>query len=311
MKGIFGVFKRPFAALKPQISLMPNPNDLPNSAALALPTTEAESRGERALSSSDRGDLHVQSGDHRGDDGDFVGALDAYKKAAQLDPNSPARMVKLAEGYAANDLHGKAFELYQRALEQRAQQGGEELTEAYIGLGDLCLTFARSAAAVRSFERAVRSRPKEPFLRWKLSVALATMGLYERAEAQLLQILEMAPRDAFYHFHLSDLYRVMGREADCVTHMESAVEMAPRDEYYRLRLGAAHLRAGNTAAAVPHFHRAAQLAPTNPSYQTLLLYAYMRDNQEPEIAVDVDRIELGAYDADFVSRIQRLAQPAA
>lgn len=290
---------------------MSNPNPTSNSSLARVESPrQTESRGEAALSPSDRGDLHVQSGNNRGDDGDFAGALDAYKKAAQLDPNSPARLVKLAEGYAANDLHGKAFELYQRALEQRAQQGGEELTEAYIGLGDLCLTFARSAAAVRSFERAVRSKPKEPFLRWKLSVALATMGLYERAEAQLLQILEMAPRDAFYHFHLADLYRVMNRPADCVSHMESAVEHAPRDEYYRLRLGAAHLRTGNPSAAVPHFHRAAQLAPTNASYQTLLLYAYMRAGQEPEIAVDVDQIELGAYDADFVNRIQRLAQPA-
>ncbi len=277
---------------------------------LELPLeTQLESRAERAMNSIERGDSHVLDGDRRGDDGDFAGALGDYKKAAQLDPNSPRRLVKLAEGYAANDLHGKAFELYQRALDQHAQQGGEELTEAYIGLGDLCLTFARSAAAVRSFERAVRSRPKEPFLRWKLSVALATMGLYERAEAQLLQILEMAPRDAFYHFHLADLYRVINRNEDSVSHMESAAEMAPRDEYYRLRVGAAYLRAGDPTSAVPHFQKAAQMAPTNPSYQTLLLYAFMRDNQEPEIAVDVDEIELGAYDADFVSRIQRLAQP--
>ena len=267
-------------------------------------------RAERSLSQSDKSDLHVATGDLRGDDGDFAGALEDYKRAAQLDPTSPQRLVKLAEGYAANDLHGKAFELYQRALETRAEQGGEELTDAYIGLGDLCRTFARSAAAVRSYERAVRSRPKQPFLRWKLAVALATMGLYDQAEAQLLQILEMSPKDAFYRFHLADLYRVMGRAEESVTMMQSAVELAPRDEYYRLRLGAALLRAGENDAAVAHFQKAAQMAPTNASYQTLLLYAYMRNNQEPEIAVDVDKIELGAYDADFVSRIQKLATPA-
>ena len=60
-----------------------------------------------------------------------------------------------------------------------------DLTEAHVGLGDLCRTFARSAAAVRSYERAVRSRPKKPFYRWKLAVALAAMGLYEKSAAQL------------------------------------------------------------------------------------------------------------------------------
>lgn len=293
-----------------EVVSMSNPNERASEPGSHSIMPDEMTRAERALSTSEKSDLHVVAGDLRGDDGDFAGALEDYKKAASLDPTSPQRLVKLAEGYAANDLHGKAFELYQRALETRAQQGGEELTDAYIGLGDLCRTFARSAAAVRSYERAVRSRPKQPFLRWKLAVALATMGLYDKAESQLLQILEMAPKDAFYRFHLSDLYRVMGRDADSVAMMASAVELAPRDEYYRLRLGAAMLRAGDNAGAIPHFQKAASMAPTNPSYQTLLLYAYIRNDQAPEIAVDVDKIELGAYDEDFVSRIQRLAQPA-
>ena len=259
--------------------------------------------------SSEKSALHAVAGDLRGDDGDFRGALEEYKKAATLAPASPERLLKLAEGYAANDLHHKAFELYQRALETRAEQGGETLTDAYIGLGDLCRTFARSKAAVRAYERAVRSRPQQPFLRWNLAVSLTTMGLYDRAEAQLLTAIDLAPRDAFYRFQLADLYRLMGRTAESVSSMEQAVDMAPRDEYYRLRLGAALLRDDRPHEAVAHFENAARMVPTNASYQTLLLYAHMRNDQIPEIAVDVDSIELGAYDEDFVNRIQRLAQP--
>ena len=267
---------------------------------------------EKPLTLEEKAKLHSVAGDLRGDDGDFAGALENYKKAARLNPESPERLTRLAEGYAANDLHHKAFQLYQRALEAREAADDEaELTDAYVGLGDLCITFARSAAAVRSYERAVRSRPKQPFLRWKLAVALATMGLYERAEAQLLTILELEPRDAFYHFHLADLYRLMNRADDAVKMMTRATELAPRDEYYRLRLAAACLRANQTAAAVAHFEQAAQMAPTNASYQTLLLFAYMRNNQEPEIAVEVEKVALDAYDEDFVNRIQRLAQPVA
>lgn len=266
-------------------------------------------RRNQELSSTEKSELHAVAGDLRGDDGDFAGALQEYKKAVELDPVSPERLVKLAEGYAANDLHAKAFELYQRALETRAERGGEDLTDAYVGLGDLCRTFARSAAAVRSYERAVRSQPKKPFLRWKLAVCLATMGMYEKAEAQLKTTLELAPNDAFYRFQLADLYRVMGRDADSVEYFEEAVELAPRDDYYRLRLGAALLRDNRPAEAVPQFEKAANLKPTNPSYQTLLLYAYMRNGVVPEIAVDIESLELGAYDEDFVGRIQKLAQP--
>ena len=52
-----------------------------------------------------------------------------------------------------------------------------------------------------------------------------------------------------------------------------------------------------------------QLKPQNSSYRTLLRYAYIRNQQEPMIAVDVEMIELDAYDEDFVRRIQRLSQP--
>ena len=273
----------------------------------------SKSAEEKPLTLEEKAKLHSVEGDLRGDDGDFEGALANYKKAARLNPESPERLTRLAEGYAANDLHHKAFQLYQRALEARETTDAdeEELTDAYVGLGDLCITFARSAAAVRSYERAVRSRPKQPFLRWKLAVALATMGLYERAEAQLLTILELEPRDAFYHFHLADLYRLMNRADDAVKMMQKATEFAPRDEYYRLRLAAACLRAEQNEAAVAHFERAAQMAPTNASYQTLLLFAQMRNQQQPEIAVEVEKVALDAYDEDFVNRIQRLAQPVA
>ena len=287
---------RPSFSMIDAVSMQPQPSPSPE---------------EFAHSRAELSEQHVSQGDLRGDDGDFPGALQDYKKAAQLEPTSPTRLLKLAEGYAANDLHHKAFQLFQRALETNIEEdAGEDMTDAYVGMGDLCRTFARSAAAVRSYERAVRSKPKQPFLRWKLAVSLATMGLYERAEAQLQVILEQAPGDSFYHFQLSDLYRVMNRDLDSIAHMMKAVEFAPRDDYYRLRLGAALLRANMTEEAVEQFEAAARMKPTNASYQTLLLFAHMKNNQQPEIAVDVDKIELGAYDEDFVNRIQRLALPS-
>lgn len=258
-------------------------------------------------------EYHASVGDMRGEDGDFVGALGEYKKAAQLNA-SPQRLMKLADGYAAVDLPQKAFGLYQRALQAQEEAGLSDLgdlTEAHIGMGDICCTFARSAAAVRSYERAVRSRPKKPFYRWKLAVALVAVGLYDKAAAQLEIALELSPGDAFYHFQLADVYLLLRRENDAIEQFENAVLQAPRDDYYRLRLGAALLRYNRPQEAVPHFERAVELKPENSSYRTLLRYAYARNEQEPAISVDVEMLELGPYDEDFVKRIQRMAQPVA
>ena len=260
---------------------------------------------------ADESQWHSVMGDLRGDDGDFAGALREYNKAAKLEPENPAHLAKLAEGYAAADMPHKAFDLYQRALRAREEAGmsDEDLTEAHVGLGDLCRTFARSAAAVRSYERAVRSKPKKPFYRWKLAVALAALGLYEKAAAQLETALELSPADSFYHFQLADVYLLMRRDDEAIEQLRAAVSLAPRDDYYHLRLGAALLRFEKTDDAIPHFERAVELRPENSSYRTLLRYAYARNEQEPTISVDVEMLELGAYDEDFVRRFRLLSQP--
>ena len=260
-------------------------------------------------SEEEQGDWHIAKGDALGNDGQFSGALGEYKKAARLDPTSPERLTKLAEGYAAADLPYKALDCYQRALQSQREQGGAELVDAHIGLGDLCRTFAHSAAAVRSYERAVRSRPRQPFIRWKLAVALAALGLYDQAEQQLLTVLELSPRDSFYRFQLADVYLLMRREDEAIDQLEKVVALAPRDEYYRLRLGAALLRASRVVEAIGHFQHVVQMQPRNSSYRTLLRYAYTRNHQEPPISVDVDMVELGAYDEDFVRRILLMSQP--
>jgi tetratricopeptide (TPR) repeat protein len=266
---------------------------------------------EIELTPEELSELHATEGDQKGDDGDFVGALSEYKKAARLQPDSPQHLSRLAEGYAASDQPFKAIEYYQRALQAREEKDGDQdLPEVHVGLGDLCHSFAYSAAAIRSYERAVRSRPRQPFYRWKLAVALATLGLYEKAERQLREALELSPADAFYHFQLADVYLLMHRDSDAIDEFVQAVVLAPRDDYYRLRLGAALLRAQRPAEAVTHFERAVKLKPENPSYRTLLRYAYSRNDQEPAIAVDIELLELEPYDEDFVRRFQKLSQPA-
>ena len=264
---------------------------------------------EVELTPQEQSELHVQEGDLKGDDGDFVGALSEYKKAARLH-ETPSHLSRLAEGYAAADQPYKAIEYYQRALHARREQDGDaDLPDAHIGLGDLCVSFAYSAAAVRSYERAVRSRPKHAFYRWKLAVALAALGLYEKSASQLLVALEIAPNDAFYHFQLADVYLLMNREDDAINSFRRVVELAPRDDYYHLRLGAALLRARRAPEAIPSFERAVELQPDNASYRTLLRYALARNKEEPAISVDIEALELEAYDEDFVRRFQKLSQP--
>ena len=267
------------------------------------PEQEADERRQR-------GENHAQQGDLRGDDGDFVGALGEYKKAAEISPDSSARLTKLADSYVALDLPHKAVDYYQRALQTEEAKNGADLTEAHVGLGDLCRSLALSAAAVRSYTRAVRSRPKNAFFRWKLGLALAATGHFEESEQQFQAALEIAPRDTFYRFQLAELYLMMRREDEAIEEMREVASLAPRDDYYQLRVGALLLRNQRVEEALKYFEAAARLKPASESHHTLLRYAHSRCGQEAPIAVDVDMIALGAYDEDFVRRFQALSQPA-
>lgn len=252
---------------------------------------------------------HIADGDRRGQEGDFLGALKEYKKAAENAPASAQYLSRLAESYAANDQPYKAIEYYQRAL--HAHQESEEisdLSEAHIGLGDLCCSFALSATAIRSYERAVRSRPENPYFRWRLAVALAAVGLYDKALQQLLEVIELAPKDAFYHFQIADLYLLQNRLPDAIRAFKTTIRLAPRDEYYRLRLGAALLRAQRTQEAVTHFKRIVTMAPENTSYHALLHYAQVCNGEHPPISLEVAILDLDAYNEDFVRRIQKLSE---
>jgi tetratricopeptide (TPR) repeat protein len=242
-------------------------------------------------------------------DTDVREALGVYRDAARANPKSVRALTDLAEGYAAADLPHRALQQYQKALEVQRDNGGEDLPDAHLGIGDLCRTFALSATAVRSYERAVRLRPNKPYYRWKLAIALAAMGLYEKAELQLRTAVELAPSDTYYRFQLADVYLLMNRDEDAIHELQTVCAQARRDDYYQLRLGAALLRNERAAESITHFARAVELQPENASYHTLLRYAYTRNGQEPPISVDVDMISLGAYDEDFVRRIQRMAQP--
>ncbi|HVF84700.1 MAG TPA: tetratricopeptide repeat protein, partial [Abditibacteriaceae bacterium] len=252
-------------------------NDLDAPDAEASEEQPAASDANGSAASGQYSDMAAENGFRGlgyGGDRDPQEVLQEYREAARANPESSKHQADLAEGYAAADQPHKALRQYQRALQTQRDNGQEEMPDAHLGIGDLCRTFALSAAAVRSYERAVRLRPERPYYRWKLAVALAAMGLYEQSVAQMSKAIEIAPRDTYYRFQLADVYLLMGREDDAVAELQRVVELAPRDDYYRLRLGAALLRNGRAPEAIAHFERAVELQPENASHRTLLRYAY-------------------------------------
>lgn len=243
------------------------------------------------------------AGDREANEGNFSRAVGHYKRAAKLDPQS-RRLTRVADAYVAADMPQQALAYYQKALQMNASD-----SEAHAGIGDLCVRHAMSAAAITAYERAVRCNPRRAYFRFRLAIALATVGRYERAAEELLVAVELSPRAAYYRFLLADVYIELDRLDDAIAELEQVVIVAPRDDYYHIRLGAAQLRARRFEGAIVSFQESVKLEPGNLSYRRLLGYAYQLGGQFERAQVLLDDGQaLDPYDQDYVRRVQRLTR---
>lgn len=250
----------------------------------------------------DTAEWRDQAGDRDANDGNFSRAIGHYKRAAKLGPSS-RRVTRVADAYVAADLPEKALEYYEKAL---AMNGADP--EAHAGIGDLCIKMAMSAHAIIAFERAVRCNPRRAFFRFRLAVALATMGRFERAAQELGTAVELSPRAPYYRFLLADVYLQLERIEEAIAELEQVVKLAPRDEYYQVRLGAACLRAGRYDSAIEAFEATVALQPRNLSYRRLLGYACQLGGRPGQPQALIDDGALDAYDQDYVRRVEKLAR---
>jgi tetratricopeptide (TPR) repeat protein len=120
-------------------------------------------------------------------EGDFAGALDAYREAVSLDPS-------LAAGWS-----GMAWVLVRMRRMEEALEASRRATEAAPGdgmawkdHGILLFRLGRREESVECFRMAVGADPSRPGLRLHLAQALAQVGRGEEALGEARAALEVA-----------------------------------------------------------------------------------------------------------------------
>jgi tetratricopeptide (TPR) repeat protein len=137
-----------------------------------------------------RGQLYSAIGRLARVQGDFAGALDAFRRRVQLSPNDPAAHKDLARILLDHDRSEESLAEYAAALAIDPRDA-----ETHVAIGQIHLDAGRPAEAIPALRRALDLMPQQHETRYALAIALKQAGHAEEA-ARELQLFERASRTA-------------------------------------------------------------------------------------------------------------------
>jgi len=146
-------------------------------------------------------------------DGNWKGAIDAYRQALQLEPTMQDLHLQIAILLLT---HSPDPNAWQQALTEL----GEELkvdptsAEAEYEVGEVHRKHGQLDEAVPAFRRALQLDPAAVPARLGLAKALRQLGRKQEALTALEPARDAAPDDPDVHFVLAQIYRDLGRAAE-------------------------------------------------------------------------------------------------
>ena len=206
--------------------------------------------------------------------GNFLSAVDEYKKAIQADPQSASLYVELSNAYLRHRQFGKAIQEAENAI-----RVNPDSLEAHRLLGSIYYNLIRS-------EDPNRSPTSSEYLK--------------KAIQEYETICNLDANDTNSFVVLSLLYRYDGQAEKAVETAKKLLDKAPSSETGLANLAQIYSEQGKTEEAINVFKKALEVNPDSPRILEQLAIAYEQvkdyksaiDAYRKAIALDEDSLEL-------------------
>jgi predicted Zn-dependent protease len=214
-------------------------------------------------------------------EGEFAGAIAAYRLEIDANPNNAAAHRRLGDLYAQDGRLGEALAEYAASLLIDFRDADAHASRAQALLRLSRFTDAEAAARI-----AVALKPDHEAAQYALGTALMRTGRTEEGLATLgeferLQVATRARKDAAWQVKLltdEARERALRQEyAAAADSLHRAVAYAPSDGSIRLAAGAFLVRAGKYEEAIPLLEEALALAATDADRYLAQAYAALGD----------------------------------
>jgi Tfp pilus assembly protein PilF len=171
--------------------------------------------------------------------GDTEAAINNYREALQIDPNSPGLHFELAE--LLNSAGGQGSQ-EEAKKEYEAALAGNKLDEkSECRLGDIAYREGDMAQSQAHYSRAIELQPDDPDANIGLARVLMEMKQTQKAQTLLEHTIQLDPTIPLAHFRLSTIYRQEGKADDAKHEVEQYQKYKDmkekiRDLYREMRL---------------------------------------------------------------------------
>jgi tetratricopeptide (TPR) repeat protein len=154
--------------------------------------------------------------------GDFAAAIQAYKRALDLDPNDPDLKLGLARALSLSGHYEESQRLYQEFLAKTPDDA-----DAWEGLGYAFLRSNHPHEARAVFERLLAKHPANPEFQTDLARAETRLGHYKQAREILSAVLALRPRQREARLQLAYIRLYQGRYAAALADFTQLLKADP------------------------------------------------------------------------------------
>ena len=198
---------------------------------------------------------HINRGDDLTKQNKYAEALDAYRKAIEIEPTSGRVHHRIASCLKEMGQPDQAIDHLRKALAIDPIDH-----EAMFALGVILLEKGQLPQAIRLFTRVIEIQPGAK-VHVNQGIALASSGRPREAVRHLRQALRIDPSYADAHFNLAVALAGQGRAQEAIKHLKAYVEIKPADPMARVQLGALLQQQGAAGDAAAQFKKAIELDP--------------------------------------------------
>jgi tetratricopeptide (TPR) repeat protein len=213
-----------------------------------------------------------------GEQGDFIGAVEAFQQALKIKPRSTETHNNLGNSYVVQHKNELAEREFRATLRYDPRN-----RDANYNLGLLLLARNDPRDAITYFSRV---QPPSPEALFNLAQACFATGHKARAMELVESLSKQAKNDVRMHFTLGVLLAGQRQYSDAIHEFETADALQPGAFEILHDLGQAYLKNGDNEKALEVLERALKLSPDSAGTLYLMAQAYSIEGK------DLDALEL-------------------
>jgi tetratricopeptide (TPR) repeat protein len=257
------------------------------------------------------GHLNEQRYDETGDFSYAAKAVELYKKALELDPDSPVIHERLAETYAKSQQIRDAVLEAQKILERDPNNGAAHrlLARIYVRtLGDLSASGQKQTLdqAIEQYQDILKINPKDDEAALWLARLYGFENEHEKAEQALRNLLDREPANEEALDEYARLLLDSGRASEAIARLEKGLGPSSDPKLYGL-LGDAYSQEKQNAQAEQAYRQAVTLNPDEPAYRQGLAQALFSEEKYDEALTQYQRlVEMDPKDPESYLRLAQI-----